>query len=88
MGVYQDMALAPNHASGDVIAPLPSIARSSAGLRTTGPGRQPRRLPGREPCADEHAAAAAAENFYDLVVEVAIAAEADPRRHGGSLPLA
>ena len=36
------------------------------------PGRIARRVPGRKPRADEHAAAPEAATFYDLVIEVAI----------------
>ena len=41
-------------------------------LRHDLPGRHDGRVPDRKPGADEHAAAAAAAVFYDLVIEVAI----------------
>ena len=41
-------------------------------LRDAVQGRHRRRVPGRKPGADDHAAAPEARDFYDLVIEVAI----------------
>ena len=61
--------------------------RGSGGLRHAVQGRLDRRVPGREPGADDHAAAPASRaKFYDLVIEVAIVRPGpDPGRHGASL---
>ena len=62
----------PGHETGKRFDTLHHPRRRACRLPHALPRRLARRVPGGKPRADDHAAAAQAANFYDLVIEVAI----------------